>query len=209
MDELPPQVQQVISPLQAGQYTQPLRDAAGFTILQLEGKRAPGEKQIVTEYHARHLEIKPSATVTQQEAKDEIQKLYQEIVNDHASFATLAKRDSDDPTTANNGGDMGWFTQNEWGSDIGKLVATMQPGQVSQPFASQDGAWHIIQLVDTRQADKTQDIERAQAREAIGQRKGREAYDQFLRSIESSAYINIRVPALAGASPYSASDSTP
>jgi peptidyl-prolyl cis-trans isomerase SurA len=209
VDELPPQVQQVVAPLQAGQYTQPLRDAAGFTILQLEGKRAPGEKQIVTEYHARHLEIKPSATVTQQEAKDEIQKLYQEIVNDHASFATLAKRDSDDPTTANNGGDMGWFTQNEWGSDIGKLVATMQPGQVSQPFASQDGAWHIIQLVDTRQADKTQDIERAQAREAIGQRKGREAYDQFLRSIESSAYINIRVPALAGASPYSASDSTP
>ncbi|TAN05305.1 MAG: peptidylprolyl isomerase [Rhodanobacteraceae bacterium] len=209
VDELPPQVQQIIAPLQDNQYTQPLRDAAGFTILQLKGKRTPGEKQIVTEYHARHLEIKPSATVTEQDAHNEIQKLYQELVEGRANFATLAKRDSDDNTTANNGGDMGWFTQNEWGSGIGKLVASMQPGQVSQPFASQDGAWHIIQLLGTRQADKTEDLERAQAREAIGERKGREAYDQFLRSLESSAYISIRVPALADANPYAASNSTP
>ena len=201
MDELPPAIQQIVGSLQPGGFTGPLRDASGFTIVKLEGTRTPDARQIVTEYHARHLMIRPTATLNDQAAKDKITKLYQEIVKDNADFSTLAKRDSDDPTTANAGGDMGWFTQADWGSDIGHLVVTMQPGQVSQPFKTPDGSWHLIKLLGTRQADKTKDIEREQARRAIAERKGRQAYDQFLRDIESTAYISIRVPGLADASP--------
>ncbi|HJR11696.1 MAG TPA: peptidylprolyl isomerase [Rhodanobacteraceae bacterium] len=203
VDELPPAVQQIVNSLQPGGITEPLRDASGFTILKLEGKREPGDKQIVTEFHALHLMIKPTAVLSEQGAKDKIEKLYDEIVNQHADFATLAKRDSDDPTTANAGGDMGWFARDDWGSEIGKMLAGMQPGQVTQPFRSPDGSWHIIQLLGTRQADRTKDIERAQARQAIAERKGRQAYEQFMRDIESSAYISIRVPELADANPYS------
>ncbi|HEX7370748.1 MAG TPA: peptidylprolyl isomerase [Rhodanobacteraceae bacterium] len=202
VDELPPAVQQIIDALQPGGYTQPLRDASGFTILKLEGKRAPGTKQIVTEYHALHLMIKPSAVLSQQAAHAKIEKLYNEIVDQHADFGALAKKDSDDPTTANagSGGDMGWFTVNDWGQEVGKLVTSMQPGQVSQPFESPDGSWHIIKLLGTRQADKTRDIERAQARQAIAERKGRQAYEQFIRDLESSAYISIKDPQVASAS---------
>ncbi|HEX7324740.1 MAG TPA: peptidylprolyl isomerase [Rhodanobacteraceae bacterium] len=211
VDELPPDLQQIVASLPQGGVTQPLRDASGFTILKLEGTRKPGEKQIVTEYHALHLMIKPNAVLTEQGAKDKIDKLYKEIVDDHASFANLARQDSDDPTTANAGGDMGWFTKDEYGTDVGKLVATLQPGQVSKPFESPGGSWHIVKLLGTRQADRTKDIERSQAREAIAERKGRQAYDQFLRDMESSAYINIKVPALADANPYASNDdnSTP
>lgn len=207
VDELPPAVQQIVNALQEGQVTQPLRDASGFTILKLEGKRQPGDKQIVTEFHALHLMIKPSAVLTAQGAKDKIDKLYNEIVNQHADFATLAKENSDDPTTANAGGDMGWFTQNDWGSEVGKLLAGMQPGQVAPPIQSPDGSWHLIKLLGTRQADKTRDLERAQARQAIAERKGHQAYEQFLRDLESSAFISIKVPELADANPYS-SDAT-
>ncbi|TAM98795.1 MAG: hypothetical protein EPN40_06080 [Rhodanobacteraceae bacterium] len=83
------------------------------------------------------------------------------------------------------------------------MLAGMQPGQVTQPFESPDGSWHIIKLLGTRQADKSKDIERAQARQAIAERKGRQAYEQFLRDIESTAFISIRVPELADANPYS------
>ena len=197
VDELPPAVQQIVNSLQEGGYTEPLRDASGFTILKLEGKRTPDTKQIVTEYHALHLMIKPTAVLNEQGAQDKITKLYQEIVDGHADFAELAKQNSDDPTTANAGGDMGWFMQEDWGSGVGKLVASMQPGQVTQPFRSPDGSWHIIKLLGTRQADKTRDIEREQARQAIAARKGQQSYEQFLRDLESSAYISIRVPELA------------
>ncbi|HEX7349056.1 MAG TPA: peptidylprolyl isomerase [Rhodanobacteraceae bacterium] len=209
VDELPAPVQHIIDSLQPGGYSQPLRDAAGFTILKLEGKRSADTKQIVTEYHALHIEIKPNAVLNAQGAQNKIEQIYRDLTQDHANFATLAKRDSDDTTTANNGGDMGWFMQNDWGSQIAKLLPTLQPGQVSQPFESPDGSWHIIELVGTRQADKTKDLERERARQAIGMRKGREAYDQFLRDVESSAYINIRVPELADADPYATANSAP
>lgn len=206
VDELPPGVQQAISNLQPGQFTEPLRDALGFTILKLEGKRTPDTKQIVTEYHVLHLQIDPTAVLTAQGAKDKITKLYDEIVHGHADFATLAKQDSDDTTSANVGGDVGWVTKDAMGSDVGKMLATMQPGQVTPPFQSPDGDWHIIKLVATRQADRTQDIERQQARQAIAERKGRQAYEQFLRDLESSAYINIKVPQLADANPNATAD---
>ena len=197
VDELPPMVQQIIGSLQEGGYTQPLRDASGFTILKLEGKRSPDTKQIVTEYHALHLMIKPTAVLNDQGVKDKITKLYHEIVDSHADFAALARQDSDDPTTANAGGDMGWFMQDDWGPEVGKLLAGMQPGQVTPPFRSPDGSWHIVKLLGTRQADKTKELEREQARQAIAARKGQQAYEQFLRDLESSAYISIRVPELA------------
>lgn len=201
VDELPPAIQQLIHGMQQGQVTQPLRDASGFTIIKLEGTRTPDTKRIVTEYHALHLQIKPNALLSAQAAHDKINQLYHDIVDDHADFASLAKQNSSDDTTANNGGDMGWFMQDDWGSQIGKLVATLQPGQVSQPFETPDGAWHLVKLLGTRQADKTRDLEREQARRAIAMRKGQQAYDQFLRDIESSAYINIRIPQLADAVP--------
>jgi len=206
VDELPQAVQQIVNSLQPGESTQPLRDAAGFTILKLEGKRTPDTQQIVTEYHAQHLMIKPNAVLTQQGAHDKIEKLYREIVDGHADFATLAKQNSDDPTTANAGGDMGWFMQGDWGSEVGKLVAQMQPGQVTQPFQSPDGSWHVVKLLGTRQADKTKDLEREQARQAIAARKGQQAFEQFLRDIESSAYISIRVPELADAASATSND---
>jgi peptidyl-prolyl cis-trans isomerase SurA len=150
--------------------------------------------------------IKPDAVLSEQGAKEKITKLYHEIVDDHADFATLAKQNSDDPTTANAGGDMGWFMQDDWGSAVGKLLAAMQPGQVTPPFQSPDGAWHIVQLLGSRQADKTKDLEREQARQAIAARKGQQAYEQFLRDLESTAYISIRLPGLADASPTTAHD---
>jgi peptidyl-prolyl cis-trans isomerase SurA len=82
----------------------------------------------------------------------------------------------------------------------------MQPGQVTQPFQSPDGSWHIVKLLGTRQADKTKDLEREQARQAIAARKGQQAFEQFLRDTESSAYISIRVPELAGASSATSND---
>ncbi|HEX5353028.1 MAG TPA: peptidylprolyl isomerase [Rhodanobacteraceae bacterium] len=207
VDELPPAVQQIVNSLQPGGYTRPLRDPTGFTILRLEGKRTPETKQIVTEYHALHLMIKPDAVLNEQGAKDKIEKLYHEIVDQHADFGALAKQDSDDPTTANNGGDLGWFMKDDFGTKIGELLANMQPGQVSQPFASPNGAWHIIKLLGTRQSNKTKELEREQARQAIAARKGQQAYEQFLRDMESAAYINIKVPELADADPYATGES--
>jgi peptidyl-prolyl cis-trans isomerase SurA len=204
VDELPAAFSAQIEKMQPGDVSEPLRTPGGFTIIKVVEKRGADAKQIVTEYHARHIMIKPSALVSAEDAQEKINAIYHQIVDEHKDFAALAKADSDDTTNANIGGDMGWFMHDDWGTDIGNLVASMQPGQVSQPFRSQDGSWHLIQLVGTRQADKTTDIQREQARQAIAARKSQDAYDQFLRDMRSDAYIDIRLPGLQGAQTASA-----
>jgi len=194
VDELPPAFASQIDQMQAGEVSAPLRTPDGFTIVKVIEKRSADARQIVTEYHARHIMINTSALVSDQDAQNRINEIYHAVVDQHQDFAALAKKDSDDTTTANLGGDMGWFMHNDWGSDIGNLIGTMQPGQVSQPFKSQDGSWHLVQMLGSRQADKTSDIQREQARQAIAARKGTEAYQQFLRDLRSDAYIDIRMP---------------
>ena len=117
------------------------------------------------------------------------------IVDKKADFAKLAKENSDDDTTANAGGDMGWVAKDAWGTAIEQQLSTLSDKQVSQPFQTQAG-WDIIQLIGTRQKDRTEDIERNQARQAIGNRKAEQAYDDFLRQLRSSAYVKIMVPSL-------------
>ena len=192
VDELPPAFASQIDQMQLGEVSAPLRTPDGFTIVKVIEKRSADARQIVTEYHALHIMLNTSALVSDQDAQNRINQIYHEVVDQHQDFATLARKDSQDTTTANLGGDMGWFTQGDWGSEIGKLVATMQPNQVSQPFKTQDGSWHLIELLGTRQTDKTSDIQREQARQAIAVRKGTDAYQQFLRDLRSDAYIDIR-----------------
>jgi hypothetical protein len=153
----------------------------------------------VQEFHARQILIKPSELMTPEQAHQKAMDLYNQIINKHEDFAKLAKENSKDDTTANNGGDMGWFQQQDWGSIIGQHMAELKDDQVSQPFQSEAG-WHILQRLGARQSDRTDEIERNQARQAIGNRKAEQAYDDYLREMRSSAYVNILVPELRATS---------
>lgn len=64
-------------------------------------------------------------------------------------FAAIAKAESDDPGSKDNGGDLGWFNPKEMVPEFGAALATMQPGQTSAPVRSQFG-WHIIKLEDRK-----------------------------------------------------------
>ncbi|WP_431634293.1 peptidylprolyl isomerase [Dyella sp. KULCS107] len=194
IDEVPPAFTDTIAAMKPGDVTPALRGPTGFTILKLVGQRQP-ERQMITEYHARQILISPSELMTADQARQKAQELYDRIVNKHEDFAKLAKENSKDDTTANAGGDMGWFAQQAWGGTIAQQLAALKPNQVSQPFQSEAG-WHILQLLGTRQADRTDEIARNQARQAIGNRKAEQAYDDFLRQLKANAYIKVMVPEL-------------
>lgn len=194
MDAIPPAFANTVSALKVGQVSPILRGPTGFQILKLVGQRKP-QTQMVTEFHARQILIKPSELLTDAQAQQKAEELYRRIVDKKEDFSKLAKEYSKDDTTANLGGDMGWFAVDAWGSAVADQLGKLSDGQVSQPFQTPAG-WDIIQRLGTRQSDKTQEIERAQARQAIGNRKAEQAYDNFLRQLRADAYIKILVPAL-------------
>ncbi|MBN8924292.1 MAG: peptidylprolyl isomerase [Rhodanobacter sp. 68-29] len=194
MDEIPAAFADTVTNMKPGDVSPALRGPTGFHILKLVGQREPS-KQIVTEYHARQILIKPSELMTADQAQQKAQELYDQIVNKHADFAKLAKENSKDDTTANLGGDMGWFAQQAWGGAIAQQIGQLKENQVSQPFQTGNG-WDILQLLGTRQSDLTTQMERDQARQAIGNRKAEQAYDDFLRDLRANAFINVLVPEL-------------
>ncbi len=194
LDEIPPAFADAVANMKAGDVTPAMRGPTGFHILKLIEQRAPS-RQVVQEFHARQILIKPSELLTPEQAHQKAEDLYNRIVTKHEDFAKLAKENSKDDTTANNGGDMGWFAQGEWGSSIGERLAELKDGQVSQPFQSEAG-WHVLERLGTRQSDRTDEMERNQARQAIGNRKAEQVYDDYLRQMRSGAYVNILVPEL-------------
>jgi len=194
MDEVPPAFADAVGGMKVGDVSSAMRGPTGFHIIKLIAQRAPS-RQVVQEFHARQILIKPSEIVTPEQARQKAEDLYSRIVNKHEDFAKLAKDESKDNTTANNGGDMGWFPQQAWGSVIGQQINDLKDNEVSKPFQSEAG-WHVLQRLGVRQSDLTDQIARDQARQAIGNRKAEQAYEDFLREMRSSAYVNILVPEL-------------
>lgn len=197
MDEIPAAFAETIESMKPGQVSAALRGPTGFHILKLIGQRQ-ADRQMVTEFHARQILIKPSDLITPAQAEQKARDIYNRIVNKHEDFAALAKEYSKDDTTANLGGDMGWFKQDAWGQIIASKLGELKDNEVSEPFQSPAG-WHILQRLGSRQSDQTVQIQRDQARQAIGNRKSEQVYEDYLRDLRSDAYINILVPELRAA----------
>jgi peptidyl-prolyl cis-trans isomerase SurA len=194
LDEVPPAFADAVASLKPGETTAAMRGPTGFHILKLVETRQPG-RQVVTEYHARQILIKPSEIVTPEQAEKKAQDIYTRVTEKKEDFAKIAKDDSKDNTTANAGGDMGWFQKDAWGQAVATQLDGLKDDQVSKPFQT-DAGWIVMQLLGTRQSDVTEEATRGQARQAIGNRKADEAYENYLRELRSSSYVDIRVPEL-------------
>ncbi len=194
LDEIPNAFAQLIRDMKPGQVAGPLRGPSGFQLLKLVEVRdasANPEKKTVTEYHARHILIRVNDAQPDAAAKAKIETLRARIAGG-ADFQAVAKEASEDTNSRSQGGDLGWFPADAFGPDFGQHVASLQDGQISQPFRTEAG-WHIVQRVGERQTDVTSDTQRAQVRETIGRRKLEEEYNRFLQEMRGEAYVDLRV----------------
>ena len=69
-----------------------------------------------------------------------------------ADFATAAKRLSDDPGSAESGGDLGWFRRGVMTPEFEQVAFAQPPGVISDPVESPFG-YHIIQVERTQPAE--------------------------------------------------------
>jgi peptidyl-prolyl cis-trans isomerase SurA len=186
-DEVPEAFANLVDGMQAGQISQVLRGPSGFHIVKLVDKRATG-KQVITEYHARHILVKTSEVVSSDEAQKTINDIRRRIVDNNEDFTKLAKKYSEDPPSANSGGDLGWFPLEQYGTRVAEVLPLLKDNDISQPFQT-DAGWHILQRLGSRQQDRTDDMMKEQAREVLRNRKAEEEYENFLRQMRSEAYV--------------------
>ena len=190
MDAIPPVFATMLKDMQPGGITEAVRGPSGFQIVQLVEQREP-QAQKVTQYNAQGLMVAVTELVPEDAARQKIEALRARIVAGE-DFAKVARENSDDTQTRNQGGDMGWFPADGWGTAIGAQVQQLADGELSQPFRSEVG-FHLVKRLGTREQDVTDENRRNQAREIIGTRKSEEVYERFLRQLRSEAYVDVRL----------------
>ena len=190
-DEIPASFASVIRGMTAGQVIGPIRGPSGFQLLKLVETRDASQDAAtaVTEFHARHILARIDATHGDAQARAKIDTIAARLKGG-ADFAALAKEESQDENTRNQGGDLGWFASDAFGPAFGAQVASLSDGGVSTPFRS-DAGWHIVQRLATRQG-KGDQSKRDEMRQAIGRRKLEEEYGRFLREMRGDAFVEIR-----------------
>jgi len=196
LDRIPAIFQEVLQTMRPGETSPVLRSPNGFHIVRLIEKRSKGAPVMITQTHARHILIKTSELVPENEAKRRLLEIKQRI-DTGADFAAQAKLHSDDGS-ASQGGDLGWISPGDTVPEFEKAMNALQPGQVSGAVQSGFG-WHLIQVLERRSADVSEEQKRLQARMAIRSFKSDEAYQDWLRQLRDRAYIENRIEQSTGA----------
>lgn len=179
-----------VKSLKAGGITPVLRSAAGFHIIRVNDRRGHTESAMVTQTRARHILIKTSELVSENEAKERILKLLERVEN-KADFAEVARLQSEDASAAK-GGDLGWLSPGDTVPEFERAMDALKPGQISSAVRSPFG-WHIIQVVERRSEDMSQQQQRLRARQALREQKSEEAYLEWTRQLRDSAFVDIRL----------------
>ena len=174
-----------------GEITKPIRSPNGFHILKVTDYREQ-RQVVIEEYHARHIMIQSNELISPRAAMDKITDI-KEKLNSNEDFAELARKNSDDQSSANLGGDMGWFPPEAYGDRVYQTLIAMKEGEVSEPFQT-NGGWHIMELLGKREIDRTEDAIRAEARDKIRQRKAEQEIRKTLRQFRDEAFVEIRLP---------------
>ena len=178
-----------VASMEKGEVRGPLQASSGFHIIKLEDYKG-GERNLIEQTHARHILIRTDEITSDQDARTRLEQLYQRIKGGE-DFAALARAHSDDKASAIRGGDLGWVNPGDLVPKFEEVMNALEVGQLSKPFRTQFG-WHIVQVLERRQKDVTDESKRDKAKLAIRQRKAEEALQLYLRKLRDQAFVEVR-----------------
>jgi peptidyl-prolyl cis-trans isomerase C len=139
------------------------------------------------EYHASHILVK---------TKEEADALIAQI-NSGKDFAELAKKNSQDPGSAKNGGDLGWFAPSSMVKEFGEAVAKLENGKMTETPVQTQFGFHIIKLVESRSptppalADVKPQVESLVKNKEI---------EKYLEELRKNAKVEVNTAAAASSS---------
>jgi len=145
-------------------------------------------------YRARHIFLKVGKNATNDEIKKAMEKAATVIAEAKGGgdFAALARKYSDDPGAAKDGGDLGTFKKGDMLPEIESAVITMNPGEISDLVTTPAG-FHIIKL-EERSADRVKsfDAVKGVVEEALYRKKSEERFTQWSEELRQGAAVELK-----------------
>ncbi len=189
-EEIPSLFTSILPELDKGEISDLLKNDSGYHIIKLVDKRS-SDIQMIPQTHARHILIRTSELVSDDEARRKLEQL-KDRIEEGEDFAELAKAYSEDKASAVKGGDLGWINPGDMIPDFEKEMDSLSTGEISEPFKTRFG-WHIVQVLGRRQYDGTEELTIAKARAAIKKRKAKEEEQSWLMRLRNEAYVEYRL----------------
>ncbi|MNC02360.1 Chaperone SurA precursor [compost metagenome] len=181
---------QALSTAKKGDVIGPIRSGVGFHILKVNDLRGQSQSISVTEVHARHILLKSSPIMSDDQARAKLNQIAADIKSGKTTFAEAAKSFSEDPGSANQGGDLGWAATDVYDPAFRDALSKMHKGELSAPVHSSFG-WHLIELMDTRNVDKTDAAQKDRAYRMLFNRKFSEEAQTWMQEQRASAYVKV------------------
>lgn len=143
------------------------------------------------ERRAAHILISVPANASQSQqdsSREKAEQLLQQARKSPAMFADLAKKNSQDPGSAANGGDLGFFGRGMMVKPFEEATFTMKPGEISDLVRS-DFGYHIIKLIAVK---PSKSLPFEQVREKIAdnlrQLKAADRYAELAEKFSNTVY---------------------
>jgi peptidyl-prolyl cis-trans isomerase SurA len=177
---------EVAGRLEVGAVSEPVLTSFGYHIIKLVEKAPTG-----SDVHLRHIMVRIQA------GEGDIKQVYDKATAIHArlvageSFDSLAVRYSDDPATADNGGDLGWLKVEDLPTFFLDVLQAMKPGEISQILRESAG-FRIVQLLE-REVERPYDFEEVknEIKRSLETEKLASSYDTYIRTLRDKFYVRI------------------
>jgi peptidyl-prolyl cis-trans isomerase SurA len=114
-----------------------------------------------------------------------------ERLDNKADFSELARAHSEDASSVK-GGDLGWLSPGDTVPEFERVMNQLKPGEVSAPTKTPFG-WHLVQVLERRNEDMSNERQRLNARMALRARKSDESYQEWVRQLRDKAYVELRL----------------
>lgn len=203
-DRLPTLFLEATQELSAGQFASIVQSAAGLHILKVVDKKSAkqtalkatvvaGGGLIVPQSDVRHILIRVRPGQNEEDIARRLMVFRDQVRSKVVDFGALAKKHSEDPQSAPNDGALGWVTPGQLMPEFEQVMASMQPGQVSDPVRTEYG-WHLIQLLNRKQTELTAVQQKDFARANLRQAKLEQAQQDWVRELRDAATVEYREP---------------
>ena len=181
----------VLQDMEKGDVSAPLRAASSFHIVKVDDLRSAVQRSEVDQSNVRHILVAPNEVIDEATAKQRLEEALEKI-RAGEDFGEQAKLLSDDPGSANLGGELGWAGAGTYAPEFEQMIADSEIGVVTEPFRTQFG-WHILEVLDRRVYDNTEDLKQQNCIIKIRSGKMEEESLLWIQRLRDEAFVQKRI----------------
>ena len=187
--QLPALFAELVAASPAGTVLPAIRSAAGYHIVKVQDRRgATGQTE---ETKVRHILVRPSEIRTEEEAHQRALDVQRRLAAGE-DFCALSAQFSEDPGSALICGELGWSKPEDFVPEFAAEMGRTAVKDRSAPFKSNFG-WHILEVLDRRNRDVTDDNRKQLALRYIRSQRFDEELENFLAQIRADAYVDVKL----------------